>query len=321
MKNNKGFTLIELIAVITILAIVALITVPIVNKAIIKSKEKALEAQKETIVDAAKKYALGNTDILPKTDLGEKLIHISDLITGGYLEEKPIDPVTNKEMSDCVLVTYDQTKNKYTYKYSECKINLPTENIYPNGDRLLYIFDESTEDQTTVNGFFGTYLDGITLSPEDNAILQKYNTENIYGINNSVTLVFDASDKAIDAMHLMRMRVEKEDMYIDFYYFLSDVAKLFNTKLGYNAMYLFSDPEKLTLYFGFSMMTTMPHEDPDHLADVQNELAIFSNKNVHTASDACDAYNELYMAQTPAPTDPFECPFASYSVTEIEMDQ
>ena len=34
MKRNKGFTLIELIAVITILTVVALITIPAVNKAI-----------------------------------------------------------------------------------------------------------------------------------------------------------------------------------------------------------------------------------------------------------------------------------------------
>ena len=39
---KKGFTLIELLATIIILSIIVLITYPIVNSAIIKSKEKAL---------------------------------------------------------------------------------------------------------------------------------------------------------------------------------------------------------------------------------------------------------------------------------------
>ena len=40
MKNQKGFTLAELLGVLTILAIIALITVPLVNKYITSSMSK-----------------------------------------------------------------------------------------------------------------------------------------------------------------------------------------------------------------------------------------------------------------------------------------
>ena len=41
MKNKNGFTLTELIGVIVLLGIIALISVPILNKVIQNSKQKA----------------------------------------------------------------------------------------------------------------------------------------------------------------------------------------------------------------------------------------------------------------------------------------
>lgn len=67
MKKNKAFTLVELIAVITILGIIALITVPAINGAVVKSKEQAYVTQKNSIIAAAKKWNLDNVG----TDVGK----------------------------------------------------------------------------------------------------------------------------------------------------------------------------------------------------------------------------------------------------------
>lgn len=70
MKKSQGFTLIELIAVITMLAVIALITIPAVNGAITKSKNRAYQTQKNAILEAAKEWNLENVG----SDLGIKQV-------------------------------------------------------------------------------------------------------------------------------------------------------------------------------------------------------------------------------------------------------
>ena len=66
---KKGFTLIELIMVITLLGILATIAVPVISGVINDSKEKAYEKQVSVIISAAKEYVTdpnrsGNFDTL-----------------------------------------------------------------------------------------------------------------------------------------------------------------------------------------------------------------------------------------------------------------
>lgn len=114
MKKN-GFTLIELIATILILGVIAMIIVPITNNILIKSKEKLYNEQIDRIEKLAKEYAIENNEIL--LNEGGK-IYIGDLINKGYLERKDIiNPITNENMTGCVIVSY--ANEKYKYKYSE----------------------------------------------------------------------------------------------------------------------------------------------------------------------------------------------------------
>lgn len=76
MKNKNGFTLVELLAVISILAILIVATVPTVLDILGKSKQTLNEYDRETLVDSAKYYI---TDI----DLGAK-----DFL---YPDNKPTD--------------------------------------------------------------------------------------------------------------------------------------------------------------------------------------------------------------------------------------
>ncbi|WP_019154692.1 type II secretion system protein [Robertmurraya massiliosenegalensis] len=60
LKNERGLTLIELLAVIVILGIIAAIAIPSVNGIINKSKEDAIKTEAKAIVNAAKLYVVDN---------------------------------------------------------------------------------------------------------------------------------------------------------------------------------------------------------------------------------------------------------------------
>ena len=62
LKNKKGFTLVELLAVIVILAVIALIAVPIVSSMIKDSKRKTFETSANGLVESAKVYYSGRTE-------------------------------------------------------------------------------------------------------------------------------------------------------------------------------------------------------------------------------------------------------------------
>jgi type II secretion system protein G len=55
-RNNKGFTLVELMVVLLILGILVAIAIPIYNKTTDKAKEKACFANQRTIEGAAAQY-------------------------------------------------------------------------------------------------------------------------------------------------------------------------------------------------------------------------------------------------------------------------
>ncbi|WP_353948052.1 prepilin-type N-terminal cleavage/methylation domain-containing protein [Sporolactobacillus sp. Y61] len=79
-KDQKGFTLVELLAVIVILAIIAAIAVPIITNVISGQREKANYQDALNIIHAAKLYNAENPDdnSLTYDDLKKYLGHARD---------------------------------------------------------------------------------------------------------------------------------------------------------------------------------------------------------------------------------------------------
>ncbi|MEG0995103.1 MAG: type II secretion system protein [Bacilli bacterium] len=84
--NKKGFTLIELMAVITILGILLLIAVPSVSKYLTQSQESAYHDLEKTIENASKNYLIDNQDLIPLPNETKK-VELANLINGNYLYE------------------------------------------------------------------------------------------------------------------------------------------------------------------------------------------------------------------------------------------
>lgn len=90
VKSEKGFTLVELLATIVILGIIAAIAVPSVGALINNTKDDAHQANIESMEEAARLYAISE-------DVTSGTVTDDELVTGGYLEANPIDPHTDAE--------------------------------------------------------------------------------------------------------------------------------------------------------------------------------------------------------------------------------
>ncbi len=114
---KKGFTLIEVIAVIVILGIIGLIAIPVSNNITKRSKEKLYNEQIDKIISACKTYMLENDNTDPDENF-TRYVSIEILQNTGYLgKEEIIDPKTGEVINGSIQVTY--TNGKYAYEYVE----------------------------------------------------------------------------------------------------------------------------------------------------------------------------------------------------------
>ncbi|WP_342559661.1 type II secretion system protein [Psychrobacillus sp. FSL W7-1457] len=84
LKNQKGLTLVELLAVIVILAIVSAIAVPAIGGIIENSRYSAVKADATNVLNAAKMYFIDNPE--EKATDGVVSVKVSVLIEKNYLE-------------------------------------------------------------------------------------------------------------------------------------------------------------------------------------------------------------------------------------------
>lgn len=85
--NKKGFTMIELMAVITLLGIMTTLAVVSVSKYLNKSKKTVYRDYEDTLKNATTNYFLNHTGLLPEINdaRGTKVL-ATTLINEGYLE-------------------------------------------------------------------------------------------------------------------------------------------------------------------------------------------------------------------------------------------
>lgn len=89
-RNQKGFTLVELMVVVVIIGILAAIAVPVYNKVSGTAEKNACFANQRTIEGAIEAYRAGEA---------KDPENIDDLVEKKYLKEVPKCPVADAEYS------------------------------------------------------------------------------------------------------------------------------------------------------------------------------------------------------------------------------
>ena|SRR5579885_248373 len=82
-----GFTLMELMIVISIMMILIAIAVPFYQHHVIEARESVLKQNLSTLDNVIEQY---------KLDKGTSPQSLDDLVTAGYLHSLPVDPMTGK---------------------------------------------------------------------------------------------------------------------------------------------------------------------------------------------------------------------------------
>lgn len=114
--KQKGFTLVELLAVITVLAIIALLVVPTISRSFRESTQNLIDAQIVNIKDAAKSWGADHVDTLPDTQGGSTVVTVGQLKQGGYLDKNITNPKTKKKLEDSIKVTIYYRDGNYEYQ-------------------------------------------------------------------------------------------------------------------------------------------------------------------------------------------------------------
>lgn len=112
---KKGFTLVELLGSIVILAVIALVAFPAVLNLLSSSQTKIDDSMKDYAIESTRQYVFDHLNSYEKKSSLSKNVSIETLINEGYISDNIINN-KNKEMkNDYVTVGFDGTKYVFTY--------------------------------------------------------------------------------------------------------------------------------------------------------------------------------------------------------------
>lgn len=172
---KKGFTLVELLAVIVILSVISMLVFPNVIKIINQSKENLYQSQLRDIENVAKNFSIEHPELLDANRINATYVTLDALKQSGYLEvDKINNPKNGQEMNGCIKIQYNESNNQYNYNYEEINCS----------------------NDATLKGYIITYQNGLN-KEERNIVLSAYEKV-LSDYNNLISIVGGTTDGLYD---------------------------------------------------------------------------------------------------------------------------
>ena len=154
-EKNKGFTLVELLAVIVILALVALIATPIILNVINDAKKQAAKDSAYGYMDAVEKYIVSSE--LEGKSINDGTYRVEDLNNMGVSVKGSTPDNGNIEIKNKEVKRYDIGIDGYVVSNGEVK-KVSTTKSFKNGTEVYYnpVSKEKCNDYTEANSKTGT---------------------------------------------------------------------------------------------------------------------------------------------------------------------
>lgn len=124
--NNKGFSLVELLITISLIALVAIIVAKVSGNTLSLTENEAYKILKNNIINITDKYIIEcETNLLECSytwNDNKTSINADELIKAGYFDNI-IDPRNNKDISKCLVIEIEKENENYKYKINDknCK--------------------------------------------------------------------------------------------------------------------------------------------------------------------------------------------------------
>lgn len=113
---KRGFTLVELLGIITVLGIIAVIVTPVIQRTLEQNEDTIYKTLVKQIEGNAKDYLAINTNKLPQNEGDTVLIKIGDIKKEGIIQINIKNPKTNNIISNESYVKVTKESNNYYYE-------------------------------------------------------------------------------------------------------------------------------------------------------------------------------------------------------------
>lgn len=125
--RNRGFTLVELLGVVAILAMLGLVIVPVISNVLSNNKRELYNVQIRNIESAANNYVSEHVFDIDISIGSSKGITLGTLKSFGYISDDIVDPITRKKFSDDMVIIISNTSSGFVYKV--CASNVSCESV------------------------------------------------------------------------------------------------------------------------------------------------------------------------------------------------
>ena len=237
-KNRRGFSLVELLAVVVILGLIMAIGIGATSYLVDKAKSEKMESQKNTVNMSAQTYLQNNKNLVPKIIGESKIIKVSDLRRTNYLTED----ITNNKGESCMeksyVRVYKLSNSEYTYttflycgdeeipeeqdvptpkvsaKFSDSSGEIEDEKLKNVSDAYLYIEINAASDdklQEYKNMGNSIAIDGYTFKifvVRDGSKKEAYNSGSLSGGREEKIIINKKLDDYIDVTGVTQVSLE-----------------------------------------------------------------------------------------------------------------